>query len=68
MARTPPPADAQCWKWGLFYVDPADRRVLVPKRLGPGRTLNLGRPAAWLLLLLLIGLPLALALLVARAM
>jgi uncharacterized membrane protein len=68
MARTPPPADSRCWKWGLFYVDPADRRVLVPRRLGPGRTLNLGRPAAWLVLLLVIGLPLVLALLVARAM
>jgi len=68
MARPLPPEDAQRWKWGLFYADAADRRLLVPRRLGQGRTLNFGRPAAWLALLLLLGLPLALALLVARAM
>ena len=68
MAHPPPPAEAQRWKWGLFYADPADRRLLVPRRVGQGRTLNFGRPAAWLALLLLLGLPLALALLVARAM
>ena len=68
MAPTPPPSAPPRWRWGLFYVDPADRRVLVPKRQGPGRTLNLGRPAAWLVLLLLLGLPAALALLVARAL
>jgi uncharacterized membrane protein len=68
MARPPPPEGPQRWRWGLFYVDPTDRRVLVPRRRGQGRTLNLGHPAAWLALLLLLGLPLALALLVARAL
>jgi uncharacterized membrane protein len=68
MATTPLPSGPPRWRWGLFYADPADPRVLVPKRLGPGRTLNLGRPAAWLVLLLLLGLPVALALLVAHAL
>ncbi len=68
MARTPPPAGPPRWKWGLFYVDPTDRRVLVPRRVGQGLTLNLGRPSAWLALLLLLGLPVALALLLARAL
>lgn len=63
-----PPSDARRWRWGLFYVDREDPRVLVPKRLGLGLTFNFGRPAAWLALLLLLGLPLALAFLVARAM
>jgi uncharacterized membrane protein len=68
MGPTLPQARGRCWKCGLFYVDRADRRVLVPRRLGPGRTLNFARPAAWLALLLLLGLPLALALAIARAL
>ena len=33
------------WKWGCYY-DPADPRILVPKRVASmGWTINLGRPA-----------------------
>ena len=44
--RTP---DA-CWKWGLFYVNPADPSILVEKRFGIGYTVNLGNRWAWVVL------------------
>lgn len=40
----------QCWRAGLFYVNPDDPAVLVEKRFGIGYTLNFARPAAWLLM------------------
>jgi uncharacterized membrane protein len=40
----------ECWKAGMFYVNPDDPALLVEKRFGIGYTLNFGRPAAWLLL------------------
>jgi uncharacterized membrane protein len=39
------------WKGGLFYVNPADPSLFVEKRVGIGWTINLGRPAGWLILL-----------------
>lgn len=57
------------WKGGMFYVNPDDPALLVPKRFGIGWTLNFARPGAWLLLVVLLGVPLAIAfgtLLVAR--
>ena len=49
--------DDKHWIAGLFYVNPSDKRILVPKRygFGLGRTLNLGHPVSWLLLALVIG-------------
>jgi uncharacterized membrane protein len=38
------PDDDSHWKAGLFYVNPDDPAILVPKRLGIGWTLNFGRP------------------------
>ena len=35
------------WHAGLFYYNPADAAVLVPKRFGWGWTLNFARPIAW---------------------
>ncbi|MGI5133921.1 MULTISPECIES: DUF5808 domain-containing protein [unclassified Streptomyces] len=32
---------------GIFYVNKADPRLAVPKRIGWGRTLNYGHPMAW---------------------
>ncbi len=40
--------------WGLFYVNPQDERIWLPKRLGLGWTLNFGRPTGWLMFLLLL--------------
>ena len=41
--------DDRCWKAGQFYFNRDDRRILVPKRLGFGRTLNFAHPVAWVL-------------------
>ena len=47
------------YRGGAFFYDPADPRLLVPKRLGLGWTFNFGRPMAWLLMAILLALPLA---------
>jgi uncharacterized membrane protein len=39
------------WKLGVFYYNSDDQRVLVPKRLGFGRTLNMAKPISWVFLL-----------------
>ena len=48
--RTP---DA-CWKWGLFYINPADPSILVEKRFGIGYTLNLGNRWSWVILAIIL--------------
>jgi uncharacterized membrane protein len=57
--------DTSSWVAGIFYVNPENPRLLVPKRLG-GWTFNYARPLAWVLtmgILFLIGLIIAVALL-----
>lgn len=50
--RTPPPVgEERHWLWGALYLNRRDPALLVPQRLGPGLTVNLGRPLGWLLLL-----------------
>lgn len=39
--------DAGNYRWGVFYNNPEDPRLWVPKRIGLGWTLNYARPAAW---------------------
>jgi uncharacterized membrane protein len=39
-----------CWKLGIFYVNPADPAIFVPKRFGIGYTCNFGSGATWLFL------------------
>jgi uncharacterized membrane protein len=51
-----------CWHWGgIFYSNPEDPSVWVPKRAGLGYTLNLARPGAWFFLLAILGVPLLLS-------
>lgn len=50
--------DGRFWKAGLFYFNPEDSALMVPKRQGFGYTLNFGRPACWLILALILLLPL----------
>jgi uncharacterized membrane protein len=45
-----PPDDA--WK-GIFYSNPDDPALLVPKRFGIGYTLNFGNPWSWVVLALI---------------
>ena len=64
------PADGapeSCWKGGLFYVNPDDPSILVPKRIGIGFTLNFAHPMSWLILGLSILGPLAVALWIVHA-
>lgn len=49
----PPEGDGtpdSAWKLGLFYYNPDDPALLVEKRFGIGWDLNWGRPAAWLVI------------------
>ncbi|MFJ3957458.1 DUF5808 domain-containing protein [Arthrobacter sp. NPDC090010] len=61
--------EARHWKAGLFYVDPEDPKLMVPRRLGVGWTVNFGHPAGAAigvaLLVLLLG---AVALVVLRSL
>ena len=55
--RTPRPDavdDDEHWKGGLFYVNRDDPALLVPRRFGLGWTLNLARPGAIVLTILLL--------------
>jgi uncharacterized membrane protein len=61
MRRLGPLDEDEHYVWGLFYVNSQDARIWVPKRIGIGWTLNFGRPAGWLMLVLLLA-PLALIL------
>jgi len=67
IARAPrgAPTSADGWRGGLFYVNSADPRLLVPKRSGLGWTFNFARPIAWLALAVLLLLPLAMVALTA---
>jgi uncharacterized membrane protein len=52
----------RCWKGGLIYYNPSDPALMVPKRLGVGYTLNLGRPMAWLVVCAILIIPIILPL------
>ena len=39
-----------CWKAGIFYVNPDDESLFVPKRSGLGYTLNFAHPWSWVVL------------------
>jgi len=60
----------KCWKWGIFYVNKADPKILVPKRYGVGYTLNFGNPWSWAavaLILAAIAVPLSIPFIMLRA-
>ena len=42
------------WHGGVFYANPDDASLLVPKRFGWGWTLNVSRPAAWAIMLVIL--------------
>lgn len=45
-----------CWKWGIFYINPADPSIFIEKRFGIGYTVNFGNRWTWLVLVLVLGL------------
>lgn len=47
-------ANSKHYRWGLFYVNPEDPKIWVPKHLGLGWTLNYAHGASWWLTLLLL--------------
>jgi uncharacterized membrane protein len=52
------------YRGGVFFYDPADPRLWVPKRLGLGWTLNFARPLSWAVMLALLAIPIVTALLI----
>ncbi len=50
-----------CWKWGVFYFNPADPAILIEKRFGVGYTLNFGNRWSWAVMFAVLLIPLALA-------
>ncbi len=52
------PGASKHWKGGLFYYNPDDSRLWVEKLTGLGYTFNFARPAAWVILGLLLLAPL----------
>lgn len=55
--------DDRYWYGGLFYNNPDDPAILVPKRYGLGWTLNFGHPQSKLLLTGILLLPLVMLIL-----
>jgi uncharacterized membrane protein len=51
---------------GVFYTNPRDSRLWVPKVAGVGWTINFAHRWAWPVMVALVGVPLGIALLVAR--
>ena len=49
-------ADTQYYRWGLFYVNPDDPRIWVPKPVGVGWTLNFSRGLSWVIMVLFLSL------------
>lgn len=49
--------DPDNYKWGIFYFNPEDSRLFLPKRVPiMGFTLNFGNPFSYLILILLLAL------------
>ena len=38
------------WKYGIFYFNPKDKRIMVPKLSGLGWTLNFGHRISFVIL------------------
>lgn len=51
------------WRWGgLIYYAPEDPALFVPRKVGIGQTLNMARPSAWIFLVAVVVLPIAISL------
>lgn len=55
--------DDRYWKLGIFYFNKGDPALFLEKRFGVGWTINLARPLAWIIFLVIIGSSIALPLL-----
>lgn len=59
--------DDSHWPLGVFYYNPEDPSVVVPKRFGVGWTLNMARPATWIALMGLVVVSVGFVLLINRS-
>ncbi len=60
--RHPPePTPDECWYLGLFYYNPQDPAVFVPRRVGLGYTFNFGTGWAWIILTVFLATTIGLA-------
>ncbi len=59
--------EGQYWRAGIFYYNPSDSALMVPKRSGLGYTLNFGRPVAWIVFAGVLAIPILLGLLLRLA-
>lgn len=64
---TDDPSPDSSWGGGLIYFNPNDPALIVEKRMGIGYTMNMARPAAWILLGVILLIPALLLLLTAHA-
>ncbi len=55
--------DDRYWKLGIFYINREDPALFLEKRFGVGWTINIARPVAWMLFLVIITCPILIALL-----
>jgi uncharacterized membrane protein len=56
-------SERESWYLGIFYFNPEDSRIFLPKRTGLGFTLNFARPAS---IVLFFGILLLLILIITR--
>jgi len=47
--------DSSHWKLGVFYFNPENKSVFVPKRFGWGWTFNFAHPVSWIMMLIIAG-------------
>ncbi|MEC0264811.1 DUF5808 domain-containing protein [Paenibacillus anseongense] len=47
--------DRKHYKLGIFYYNPDNKSIFVPKRLGLGWTINFARPISWMIILAIVG-------------
>ena len=55
--------DDRIWRGGIFYDNPDDPQLFVPKRFGLGWTVNFGHPLGMWVLIVMLVLPLVLSIL-----
>ncbi len=49
-----PTSDSKYYKWGFFYSNKSDKRIVVPKRYGFGYSLNFAQPYVTITLILIL--------------
>ena len=54
------------YKWGLFYYNPADKRILVPKLSGLGWTFNFAKWWSYVFMLIIICSAIAVSVIASR--